>query len=245
MKTFKYRLFIIILLITAGYSFQPSFAQNTAVTQKKQSETFKKALSFFFQKKFDMAELLLQQELKENPENQLAYSYLGDIFFERKQYDTAITLYKKAIDLNPDSAEDNFRIGQAYYYKNLPNVAINHFFVAYNKNNQFKFAYYHVGLTYLMLLRDKQGTIDNWQTYINIAPEDPQYEKIKRAIELLKDPNFILPPVGSDISIEEALHLGGAVLKTTERTNDDQGAGHEDKKTVKKVEDIYRDDDDL
>ncbi|MBN1500888.1 MAG: tetratricopeptide repeat protein [Spirochaetes bacterium] len=244
MIKFKTIFFTVIAAVLLTLNSGILSAQNSAATAK-QSETFKKAVKYFFQKKFDMAELLLQQELKENPENQLAYSYLGDIFFERKQYDTAITLYKKAIDLNPDSAEDNFRIGQAYYYKNLPNVAINHFFAAYNKNSQFKYAYYHVGLTYLMLLRDKKGTIENWETYLKIAPEDPQYEKIKRVIELLKDPNFIIPPVGSDISIEEALHLGGEVLTTTERTNDDKGAGHEDKKTVKKVEDIYRDDDDL
>ena len=76
-----------------------------------------------------------------------------------------------------------------------------------------------------------------------MAPEDPQYEKIRRAIELLKDPNFILPSIGSDISIEEALHLGGVVLKDMERKAREKKAGHEAKKTKHKLEEIYKDDD--
>lgn len=234
----KSKIFIIFITIFVSISI---LGQQKSI--EKESDTFKKAVKYFFQKKFEMAELLLQQELKANPENQLAYSYLGDIFLQRQQYDTAISLYKKSLDLNPQNAQDHFRIGQAYYYRNLPNSAINHFLTAYRIDKRYKFAYYHVGLTYLMLLRDKENTISNWEQYLRLAPEDPQYEKIRRAIELLKDPNFKLPPLGSDIPIEEALHLGGDVLKKTERENNDKEAGHEDKKTVDKVEDIYRDDD--
>jgi hypothetical protein len=94
-----------------------------------------------------------------------------------------------------------------------------------------------------MLMRKKEQTISYWEKYLSIAPEDPQYEKIRRAIELLKDPNFIIPPIGSDIPIEEALHLGGAILKDSKHSAEGKKAGHEKKKTKDKIEDIYRDDD--
>ena len=94
-----------------------------------------------------------------------------------------------------------------------------------------------------MILRDKEKTISSWETFIKKAPEDPQYENIRRVIELLKDPDFKIPPAGSEISIEEALHLGGATLKKMERTAKDKKAGHEDKKTKRKLEDIYLDED--
>lgn len=234
---------LIKLVITLSLLSTSLFAQTGQKSIEKESETFKKAVKYYYQKKFDMAELLFQQELRTNPENQLAYSYLGDIFLERKRYESAITLYKKSLDLNPQNAEDHFNIGVAYYYKNLPNSAIAHFQAAFNSNQKMKYTYYQIGLTYLMLLRDKENTISNWEKYISIAPEDPQYESIKRVIELLKDPNFVIPPIGSDIPIEEALFLGGETLKGTERKNDDKGAGHENKKTVNKNQDIYRDDD--
>lgn len=211
---------------------------------EKEPETrFKKATRYFFQKKFEMAELLLREELKENPENQAAYSYLGDIMLGKNQYDAAIELYKRSLDLNPANAEDEFRLGQTYYAKSLGNVAVNHYKNAVRINPNLKYAHFQMGLAYLMLLREKDSTIRSWETYLQLAPEDPQYEKIRRAIEILKDPNFRLPPPGSDIPIEEVLHLGGEVLKKSERVDTTKTAGHEDKKTVKKVEDIYRDDD--
>ncbi len=209
---------------------------------KTEEDLFKKAEGYFFQKKFEMAELLLQEELKKNPENQKAYSYLGDILLKKGKYDEAIVLYRKSLDIDPNNSFDYFRIGQVYYYKKDSGQAIASFDRAYKLNPQLKFAYYHIGLVHLMLLRDKEGTIKNWQAFLDVAPEDPQYEKIRRAIELLRDPNFVIPPEGSDISIEEALQLGGSVLKDTERKANEKKADHEKKKTKQKLEDVYRDD---
>lgn len=208
----------------------------------KEDDLFKKAVKYFYQQKFEMAEVMLQEELKNNPENRKAYSYLGDIFLKKKRYDGALELYRKAIDIDPKSAEDYFRMGQIYYYKKNGPMAIENFRKAFGLNENIKFSYYHIGLSYLMLQRDKQNTIANWETYLKIAPEDPQYEKIRRAIELLRDPKFVIPPVGSDISIEEALHLGGMVLETAVHKTEDKKAGHENKKTKTTLEDIYRDD---
>ncbi len=229
---------------------EPSVQSSAYNKQRKddfdrfKSENFKKALKYFFQKKYEMAQFLLQQELKENPENYFAYSYLGDIFLYKKEYDEAITLYKRALDLDPSNAENHFRLGQAYYYKELGNLSIEHFSKAYELNPNIKYTQYHIGLTYLIVLRDKEKTILYWENYLALAPEDPQYESIRRAIELLRDPNFRIPPVGSDVPLEEALHLGGEVLQQTERADDqDMSAEHEEMKTLDTTVDIERDDD--
>lgn len=234
-KNLKYPLLILFLLLYGGTS-------HSLGTEKGKDDTFDRAVKYFYEKKFEMAELLLQETLKQNPENQLAYSYLGDIFLKKKRYDGALQLYRKALNIKPNNGENYFRIAQIYYYKKMGDLAIDNFKKSFEINPKIKFAYYHVGLTYLMILRDKQNTISNWEKYLSIAPEDPQYEKIRRAIELLKDPNFIIPPVGSDISIEEALHLGGGILKDAQHQAEDKKAGHEQKKTKNKIEDIYRDD---
>ncbi len=233
---------LIILSLTLSYVLLLNVDMFSLEDKKKEDTTFNKAVRYFYQKKLEMAELLLQEELKKNPENEVAYSYLGDIFFKKKRYDGALRLYKKALDLNPEDAEDFFRVGQIYYYKKDGNLAIQNFEKSYKLNPKLKFVYYHIGLTYLILMRDKKNTIQNWENYIEIAPEDPQHEKIRRAVELLRDPNFVIPPPGSEITIEEALHLGGTVLKNAERKAKEKKAGHEKKKTKHKLEDIYRDD---
>lgn len=204
---------------------------------------FQKATSYFFQKKFDLAESLLRQIIEKNPDNGLAYSYLGDILLVDRKYDDALVLYKKSVELRPNSGENYFRMGQIYYYKKNGDLSVDSFKKAIEVDNQLKFAYYHVGLAYLVLIRDKGNTIENWETYLRVAPDDPQYDRIKRAIELLRDPNFVIPPPGSDISIEEALLLGGSTIDKTVHKSTDQEEGHESKKTKRKLEDIYHDDD--
>ena len=208
-----------------------------------EDELFLKAQKYFFQKKFEMAEVLLQEVINKNPENSLAYSYLGDIYLKKQLYDGALNLYKKALDLNPGNAENYFRIGQVYYFKKMGPESIEYFNRAVEMDGKLKIAYYHAGLSYLMLLRDKDKTIENWEIFIREVPEDPQCESIKRVIALLKDPNFRIPPADSEISIEEALLLGGATLDTKERESQSQKADHETKKSKKTIEEIYIDDD--
>jgi tetratricopeptide (TPR) repeat protein len=229
----------LLAVFSALFLIAPVYSQADA---KKPSETFKKAEAYFYQKKFEMAEVLLQEELRSNPENAVAYTYLGDIFLEKKLMDGALSLYKKALDLNPNDAQTMFHIGDIYYEKQMGAQAIEQYRKAFITDTRLKISYYHVGLTYLMLLRDKKGVIENWESYLRIAPEDPQYEKIRRVLELLKDPNFEIPPVGSEISIEEALHLGGSVLQKGEVKTNDKSADHEGKKNTDKKEDIFRDD---
>jgi len=229
---------VLIALILCTAPSHTAFSQ----VEVKKDDTYKKAVKYFYQKKFEMAEVLFQESLKKDPENVLAYSYLGDILLSKKNYDGALNLYKKALDLKPDIAENYFRIGQIYYYKKLGNMAIENFQKALDVDNTLKFSHYHIGLTYLMIVRDKENTIRSWETYLRVAPEDPQYENIRRVIQLLKDPNFILPPPGSEVTIEEALLLGGAALTTAEHKASDKKAGNESKKTKKKVEGLYLDD---
>jgi tetratricopeptide (TPR) repeat protein len=228
-------LFTAVLFLSA---LPALYAQN----REKEETSYQKGVRYFYQNKFEMAVILLQEAIKADPENALAYSYLGDIFLGKKRYDGAMDLYRKALDLKPGSAENHFRLGQVYYYKSLGNLSIESYQKAYELDSSLKFVKYQIGLSYLMLERDKENTIRYWEEYIRIAPEDPQYEKIKRVIELLKDPNFKLPPPGSEVSIEEALMLGGSTLTKTERKAEDKKAGDESKKTKEKYEGLYLDD---
>jgi tetratricopeptide (TPR) repeat protein len=239
MKSMKHPALHLILIMACICAFPlPSSSQ-----EESNDDAFKKASNYFFQKKFDMAESLLQQIIDKNPGHALAHAYLGDIFFIKKRYDGALDLYQKSIELKPEMGDNYFRIGQIYYYKRDGRQAVEYFKKAIEVDSNLTFAYYHVGLTYLMLLRDKNNTIENWEAYIKIAIDDPQYDKIKRAIELLRDPNFVIPPPGSDTTIEEALMLGGVTIDKTIHKTTDQEAGHETKKTKRKLEDIYLDDD--
>lgn len=199
------------------------FAQTPQQTHKEKQDTikqsseeqiqdvetaFQKGQRYFYQRKIEMAEVMLLISLKEDPENAAAYSYLGDLFLEKKRYDESLNAYLKAIELNPEDAENHFRIGQVYYYQKNAANAIAHFETSYKLNDSMTFALYHIGLTCLMLNRDKEGAITNWEKYISLMPNDAQKSSIEKVIELLKNPEFIIPPESSGVSVEEALNRG-------------------------------------
>lgn len=71
--------------------------------------SFDTAEKLFREDKFEQAQPLFEQFLKENPSNLKAIEYLGDIAGNYKSWDKAISYYKKLKQLKP--AEAN------YYYK--------------------------------------------------------------------------------------------------------------------------------
>lgn len=230
---------------------------------------FQKAEKNFFNGNFPLAETQFRRVISADPGNPRAHAYLGDIYLKRMKLEEARQHYKKSIDLSPDNADNYFRLGQVSYYQRKGTEAVDFFRKAVTLNPQLRYAHYHIGLSYLMLLRDKNNTIQSWETYLRIAPEDPQYDRIRRVIALLKDPSFTLPPADSDVSLEDYFRMGSdrdyAGNREVYRYRDgrdvppgndtrresepikrkarDEQAGHEEIKTKKKVEDLYSDDD--
>lgn len=71
--------------------------------------SFDTAEKLFREDKFEQAQPLFEQFLKENPSNLKAIEYLGDIAGNYKSWDKAINYYKKLKQLKPSEAN--------YYYK--------------------------------------------------------------------------------------------------------------------------------
>ena len=205
----------LVLLLAAGSSAGES------------GSDFERAASYFFEKKFDLAESLLLRVIDAEPSNALAHSYLGDIFLMKRRYEGALDLYRKSIAIDPGLGENYFRMGQVYYYLKDGPKALENFNRAIEVDGSLRFARYHAGLTSLMLLRDKDAAIESWERYLSIAHDDPQYDRIRRAIELLRDPRFVIPPPGSDMTVEEALLLGGVTIEKAIHGVTDREAGHE------------------
>ena len=217
----KIKIILLLFIIASITSVLSADDKNAGATNPEALNAFEKGQMYFYQKKFEMAEVMLLESIKHDPENALAYSYLGDLFLNKKLYDEALKYYLRALELRPESAENNFRIAQTYYYMKNGKKAAEHFSKAYELDNTLTFAVYHIGLTNLMLNRDKENTISNWEKYIELAPDDPQKENILQVIELLKNPEFIIPSEESGISVEEALRKAGAKhLDETEQTPD-------------------------
>lgn len=70
---------------------------------------FDKAEKLFKDGKYDQAQTIFENLLKENPSNLKTIEYLGDIAYSNKSWDLAIRYYQKLKQLKPTEAD--------YYYK--------------------------------------------------------------------------------------------------------------------------------
>ena len=208
-----------------------------------EDKTFQKAEKLFFEMKFKNARALLKSVLNKKPNHPKASSLLGDIYLFQKAYRKAIRQYKRSVEISSEPSIDYFRIGQAFLELEQFKEAKLYFQKAYEINTNIKTALFQIGYIALFYERDKKQTIRYWERFIQEAPNDQQYNKVKKAIELLKDTSFKVPPLGSDISLQEALLFGANAFKTQLSKTEDEKAGNARSKTNNKTKELLEDED--
>lgn len=193
----------------------------------EENELFKRAESYYFQKKYEISLKLFQKILEEKPDHGKALSYSGDIYLIKKEYDKALTQYRQSVELSDDPAKEYFRMAQVYSAQKDIEKAKEYYQKSYSLNPSITANLFQLGYLSLIHDRNKNKTIEYWQNFVLRTPDDPQNEKIKKVIALLRDPSFKIPAKGSDISIEEALILGGKTSKEDEVEIEEKNTGHE------------------
>jgi tetratricopeptide (TPR) repeat protein len=118
---------------------------------------------------------------------------------------------------------------------------LNNFLSAYSIDPSYKPSLYQIGYVYLIYKRDKLKAIEYWKKFIAEAPDDAQYEQVKKAIAMLEDTSCVLPPEESGISMEEALMNCGNLVNPDFAKTHDSGAGSEKQKTNNDTEGLLND----
>ncbi|WP_250432980.1 tetratricopeptide repeat protein [Hanstruepera flava] len=70
-------------------------------------------------KKYEQAEVIMEDHLLENPSDPKSIELLGDAYAYQGKWDEAIEQYEKLVDLNPDNAEFHYKYGGAMGMKAL------------------------------------------------------------------------------------------------------------------------------
>jgi len=168
--------------------------------QKKDSEELlERAQQHIIAKRYRVAEKLLEIVKHKDPENATAYSLSGDIHLTLRELDEAETDYRLALELSARKDREYFRLGQLFYIKENADESSSFFLKALNQNPGMYITRFYMGMIELTLRRNKEKTIDHWEAYRRLQPDDPQGPEIDRAIALLKRKDFKLPPIEEKI----------------------------------------------
>jgi tetratricopeptide (TPR) repeat protein len=209
--------------------------------QDNLNDLFIQGEQYFFQKKYEIAEKTLLKVIEKDTAHPKAYSYLGDINLFNRRYDNALKYYNLAKEVSARPGYEYFRMGQIYVELKNSDEGLKHFLSAYNIDPSFKPSLYQIGYVYLIYKRDKQKTIEYWKKFIAEAPNDAQYERVKKAVAMLEDANCVLPPEESGIGMEETLMNCGSLVNPDFAKTHDTGAGSEKEKTNNNTEGLLND----
>jgi tetratricopeptide (TPR) repeat protein len=173
--------------------------QQPPAAKESAQSLLESAKQHIVEKRYRVAEKLLEKIKKIDPENPEVYSLSGDMHLIIGEYDLAESDFLVAIELSKRKDREYFRLGQVYLLKKDAKKAIAAFGSAINENPTLHISRFYLGMVYLKLERNKEKTIEQWEKYRSMVPDDPQGPDIDRAIALLRQKDFVLPPPEKEI----------------------------------------------
>lgn len=166
-------IFLIVILTTALIFSSFAQAQDSlkAVPAGNAEKFYQQGLKLITAGRFDEAEVLLKNSLKEDPKLVKARIALAGLYENTRKFEEALNELKIAEKLEPDSIEIKFSLVSVYYHQSKLDLAKETAEKILQKNSQDKRAYNNLGLIYNALGKQKEAE-----------------ELYKKAVGL--DPNF-------------------------------------------------------
>lgn len=166
-----------------------------------ENPNYKAGVTFYKQKKFLQSIGSFKKAIQEGYHDPNVYFYLGNAYLllNNNEIENAIDNYLIAYEFSSSAsfqATVLYQTGYAYYLKKDFTNSIVYFNKSFEMNKTLHQTFWAKGMAYYRL-RDKESVIREWESYIMAAPQGLQSDNIKKALAILKDPNFQFPPEGA------------------------------------------------
>jgi tetratricopeptide (TPR) repeat protein len=110
---------------------------------------------------------------------------LGNLYFDAERYDEAIKWYGEAVKLSPKDVNVSTDLGVSYYYSNQPDQALAQFDHSLALDPKHVKTLLNVGIVKAFGKQDLDGAGAAWKQVIAIAPDGPEGQAAKRALDSL------------------------------------------------------------
>src|SRR4051812_1997971 len=136
----------------------------------------------------------LKSVAEREPKNVAPRTQLANLYFDADHYDEAIKWYGDALALAPNDVNLITDLGVCYYYTNQPDKALEQFSRSLALDPKHTKTLLNVGIVKAFGKQDLQGATDAWQQVVKIAPDSPEAQAAKRALDSLQSAH---PAVGT------------------------------------------------
>ncbi len=140
------------------------------------------AAALFDQAKVDAFTSVAERE----PSNAAARVQLGTLYFDAKRYDDAIKWYTEAMELSPNDVRVSTDLGVAYYYTNQPDRSLQQLDRSLKIDPKHARTWLSVGIVKAFGKQDLEGAQAAWQQVLQIAPDSPEGQAAKRALDSMQ-----------------------------------------------------------
>ncbi|HEY7788922.1 MAG TPA: tetratricopeptide repeat protein [Vicinamibacterales bacterium] len=125
----------------------------------------------------------LTTQAADHPDDVAARIQLANMYFDAQQYQDAIRWYKEALALNPRDVNVSTDLGVSYYYVNQPDEALKQFQHSLSIDPKHLKTLLNVGIVRAFGKQDMAGAAKAWQQLIAIAPDSPEGQAAKQALD--------------------------------------------------------------
>jgi Flp pilus assembly protein TadD len=136
----------------------------------------------------------LKSVAQREPKNAQPRTQLANLYFDADHYDEAIKWYGEALALAPNDVNVITDLGVCYYYTNQPDTALELFNRSLKLDPKHTKTLLNVGIVKAFGKQDLQGASEAWQQVLEIAPNSPEAQAAKRALDGLQSAH---PAIGA------------------------------------------------
>jgi tetratricopeptide (TPR) repeat protein len=128
----------------------------------------------------------LKSVAEREPANAKPRVQLGNLYFDGERYDDAIKWYTEAQTLLPNDVNVSTDLGVCYYYTNQPDKALAQFDRSLKLDANHAKTLLNVGIVRAFGKQDLDGATQAWQKLLKLAPDSPEGQAAKRALDSLQ-----------------------------------------------------------
>jgi cytochrome c-type biogenesis protein CcmH/NrfG len=136
----------------------------------------------------------LRTVAEQNPKDPEPRVQLGNMFFDAERYSDAITWYESAHTLKPSDPDVSTDLGVAYYYTNQADRAVAQFERSLAINPSHTKTLLNMGIVKAFGKQDLEGAAAVWQKVVSLAPDSPEGQAARKALEGLRNAHAAVKP---------------------------------------------------
>jgi tetratricopeptide (TPR) repeat protein len=137
--------------------------------------------------RLDMEEAKRLEDIaKSDPANATPRAQLGNLYFDAEKYDVAIRWYQEALKLDPTNPDVSTDLGVSYYYSNQPDRALAQFAHSLEIEPKHTKTMLNQGIVLAFGKQDLDGATKAWQRVVDLAPDTPEGQAARRALDNVK-----------------------------------------------------------